>query len=101
MNSGEETVAHFKIVDYSVFVLLLAVSAFIGFYYALKDKNNKTIEHVLLGGRKLKVKLSLKNNIYLYIIYLIKNQKDISSSNVHNGFIYICCFSLRIFPRNV
>ena len=69
MNNGEETVAHFKIIDYSVFILLLAISAFIGFYYALKDKNNKTIEHVLLGGRKLKV---IKFNIY-YINCLFVN----------------------------
>ena len=45
----------FNFIDYSVFFLMLIVSAFIGFYYAWKDRHKKTVDRVLLGGRKLKI----------------------------------------------
>ena len=45
----------FSNIDYAVFLLMLLLSALIGFYYAWKDKHNKTIDNLLLGGRKLKV----------------------------------------------
>jgi Na+/proline symporter len=45
----------FSAVDYSVFVLMLVLSALIGFYYAWQERNKRTLDRILLGGRKLKV----------------------------------------------
>lgn len=45
----------FSVADYTVFTLMLAVSASIGFYYAYKDRNKKNTDQFLLGGRKLQV----------------------------------------------
>ncbi len=46
--------AVFSLIDYSVFVLILILSALIGFYYAWVDRHKKTTDRVLLGNRKLK-----------------------------------------------
>jgi hypothetical protein len=45
----------FSNADYAVFLTSLILSALIGFYFAWKERKKKSIEHVLLGGRKLKV----------------------------------------------
>ncbi|CAF0921410.1 unnamed protein product [Brachionus calyciflorus] len=45
----------FSYFDYGLFFLMLLFSAFIGFYYACKDRHKKTVDRVLLGGRKLKI----------------------------------------------
>jgi hypothetical protein len=55
MMGTQTATSQFTAIDYAVFTFMLLISAFIGFYYAWKDKNNKTIDQVLLGGRKLKV----------------------------------------------
>lgn len=44
---------NFKIADYLVFILMLAISAIIGLYYAWAEKKHKNLEHILLGGRRL------------------------------------------------
>lgn len=42
--------------DYTVFVVMLTVSAAIGIYFGFfEGKKNKTTEDYLLGGRKMKV----------------------------------------------
>ena len=48
-------IIRFSIPDYAVFALMLVISAFIGFYYAWKDRKNKDVENLLLAGRKLRV----------------------------------------------
>lgn len=45
----------FSIADYAVFSSMLAISAFIGFYYAFKDRSKNNTDQFLLGGRKLQV----------------------------------------------
>ena len=45
----------FSYIDYGVFFLMLVITAVIGFYYAWKERHTKTVEQILLGGRKLKV----------------------------------------------
>lgn len=44
----------FSIIDYTMFGLMLAFSAIIGFYYAFKDRSRNTTDQFLLGGRNLK-----------------------------------------------
>lgn len=46
----------FSVIDYAVFSAVLLISAVIGFYYAWNDRKKKTLDSMLLGGRKLKVK---------------------------------------------
>jgi len=45
----------FSAIDYLVFLLMMLVSALIGFYYAYKDRNQNNTNEFLLGGRKLNV----------------------------------------------
>lgn len=46
---------NFSAIDYTVFGLMLAISALIGFYYAFNDRKKKNTEEFLLGGRKLQI----------------------------------------------
>lgn len=41
--------------DYCVFLLMLAISAFIGIYYAYKDRKSNSTDKFLLGDRKLSI----------------------------------------------
>jgi Na+/proline symporter len=45
----------FSYIDYAVFSLVLVLTAFIGLYFAWKERNKKNVNEVLLGGRKLKI----------------------------------------------
>lgn len=47
--------SRFSVIDYLLFFLMLLISALIGFYYAWKERHKKTVDRVLLGGRKLKI----------------------------------------------
>lgn len=55
VENAESNWSKFGIVDYFVFSSVLFLSAAIGFYYAWNERKKKTLDHVLLGGRKLKV----------------------------------------------
>lgn len=55
--SEYNAVVHFSFIDYGVFIGVLVISAAIGFYYAWNERKNQTLDQVLLGGRKLKVKI--------------------------------------------
>jgi Na+/proline symporter len=66
MLNGESSLGFTKI-DYSVFFLMLIVSAVIGFYYAWTERKRKTTEHILLGNRKLKVICYLKSKHLLWL----------------------------------
>lgn len=52
---SNEVLTRFSYLDYGIFTLVLVISAAIGFYYAWKERHKKSIDRVLLGGRKLKV----------------------------------------------
>jgi len=41
----------FVVVDYVIFAFMLAVSACVGFYYAIKDRRRQNTEEYLLAGR--------------------------------------------------
>lgn len=46
----------FSTEDYSVFVVMLSISAGIGIYFGFfQGKKNQTTEDYLLGGRKMKI----------------------------------------------
>lgn len=46
----------FSTEDYSVFVVMLSISAGIGIYFGFfEGKKNQTTEDYLLGGRKMKI----------------------------------------------
>lgn len=47
--------ANFSLIDYTVFGIVLCISALIGIYFALVDRKKKSLDDFLLGGRKLKV----------------------------------------------
>jgi hypothetical protein len=49
------SISQFGPIDYSVFSVVLFFSAAIGFYYAWNERKKKSLDHMLLGGRKLKV----------------------------------------------
>lgn len=49
------SVSHFGIVDYVVFVAMLAVSAAIGIYYACSGSKQRTTKEFLLGNRNMSV----------------------------------------------
>lgn len=49
------TAGKFAIADYAVFVSMLAVSAIIGIYYAIKDRANTSTADFLMGGRSMGV----------------------------------------------
>ncbi len=55
---------NFAVLDYLLFAFTLAISACIGFYYAFKERKNQTSENVLLGDRRLKVRLLILSNIF-------------------------------------
>ncbi|GFN86217.1 sodium-coupled monocarboxylate transporter 2 [Plakobranchus ocellatus] len=52
-NTGE--VKEFGVVDYVLFVLTLVISAGIGVFYAILDRNRNTPKDFLLGGRNMSV----------------------------------------------
>lgn len=52
-------VISFSLADYAVFGIMLVFSAFIGFFYAYKDRDQNTTHQFLLGGRNLQVSISL------------------------------------------
>ncbi|XP_067122328.1 sodium-coupled monocarboxylate transporter 1-like [Centruroides vittatus] len=45
----------FHVADYAVFAVMLAISAFIGIYYACSGSKQKTTDEFLMGGRSLSV----------------------------------------------
>ena len=53
INTG--VVKHFGTVDYVLFVLTLLVSAGIGVFYAIWDRNRNTTKEFLLGGKNMSV----------------------------------------------
>ena len=55
MESQLSSIATFTYIDYAVFVSMLILSALIGFYYAWAERNKRSVDRILLGGRKLKI----------------------------------------------
>ncbi|XP_064616324.1 sodium-dependent multivitamin transporter-like isoform X2 [Liolophura sinensis] len=53
MDAGSTSTFH--AIDYILFGLILAISAGVGVFYAIKDRNNADTEEVFLGGRKMSV----------------------------------------------
>jgi Na+/proline symporter len=53
--TSDETKPTFSITDYAVFIAMLVLSALIGFYYAWTERHKRTLDRILLGGRKLKI----------------------------------------------
>lgn len=52
-DTGSE-LAHFTVIDYCVFVILLLLSSSIGVYFGFFSNKLKTAEDYLLGGHKMK-----------------------------------------------
>ncbi|GFS24380.1 sodium-coupled monocarboxylate transporter 2 [Elysia marginata] len=52
-NTGE--VKEFGVVDYVLFIMTLVISAGIGVFYAIMDRNKNTPKEFLLGGRNMNV----------------------------------------------
>lgn len=52
--TGAAAVAHFTLIDYSVFSALLAISFAIGLYFGIFSKGNQSTEEYLHGGRKMR-----------------------------------------------
>ncbi|XP_054156354.1 sodium-coupled monocarboxylate transporter 1-like [Oppia nitens] len=46
---------HFGVIDYTVFIVMLIISTFIGFFYAWKDRNNTNEDEFLRGGKHMSV----------------------------------------------
>ena len=53
-SDGADFVAHFTVVDYTVFVAMLVISAIIGVWFGCFNKGKQTTDDYLLGGRKMK-----------------------------------------------
>lgn len=49
------TLLQFSWVDYTLFVLMFGVSAAIGVYFGFFDRQDKTAEDYLLGGREMNI----------------------------------------------
>lgn len=89
----------FTLADYLVFGLMLILSAFIGIFYALKDRSKNTTDEFLLGGRKLQVNINspdLKGNL-LYIRPLV----DVPGGHVNNGKLHVSYIDIGLFSRDV
>ena len=89
----------FHWVDYLIFILMLAVSASIGIFYAIRDKRSKqTTTNFLLGGRRmslLPVTLSLMASFLSAILVL-----GVPTEIFYNGTMYwlISFSNLLTFP---
>ena len=85
----------FSLLDYVVFGGMLVISAAIGLFYAYKERHKKSVDHLLLGGRKLKVTiiiwiLSYSNRILSYSnLYLINRGQLNNKFSVKRNFFII------------
>lgn len=79
--TGERPVL--KTADFVVFACTLGVSALIGLFYAIKDRNKNNTEEFLLGGRKmgvLPVTLSLLSS-FISAVTLLGTPAEIYTYN--------------------
>ncbi|KAL5018667.1 hypothetical protein ScPMuIL_004389 [Solemya velum] len=102
INSGERKTFH--IVDYVLFSLTLLVSAAIGLFYAIKDRNKHDTAEFLVGGRKmhvLPVTLSLLSS-FISAVTLLGTPSEVYYYNtmywyVPIGFIFTAMGAAHIF----
>ena len=74
--------ASFSIVDYTIFALVLLISAFIGLFFGFCRKKSNTSDEVLLGNRKMGVRNKFSiilNNLNEKIYFNFQNLKGYSN----------------------
>lgn len=54
MSALPDQTADFKVIDYSVLIILLLASLAIGIYYGFFDRHEKTMMEYLMGGRRMR-----------------------------------------------
>lgn len=68
-----QRLVHFTWIDYSFFILLLAISALIGVYYGFMSKHKQNnISEYILGGRSMSILPVATSLVASYVFYKIK-----------------------------